>query len=248
MHFISPWHRCPWAVRVRTALPSLDGKSSDPFQHLQCLSMWVKAAREIHVGQGGLKYSLFFGVSNAGIYERREGIIDLLRVHILRHLFQDIYPLQMGCWGSWAFGLSLCGQAYAVREKSGLEGKVETWTFQEQSQWKQCNMLGRMENRLMLICEENKGDFRCLFPPEASCFPFCTQPAAFSLEYCLKQSLSPAVSLDVVTCYCSLSLGCEGAQAVCHLEVSLRSEVAALTAIRDQLSLLSCWLFLMLPD
>lgn len=42
-------------------------------------------------GQGGLKDNLFFGVSPARSWERREGIIDLLCVHILRHLSQDVH-------------------------------------------------------------------------------------------------------------------------------------------------------------
>ena len=51
----------------------------------------VKKAQEIRVGQDGFKYNLFLGVSAARGWERREGIIDLLCVHILKHLLRDIH-------------------------------------------------------------------------------------------------------------------------------------------------------------
>lgn len=231
MHFISPWHGCPWAVTVRTALPSLDGKSSDPFQHLQCLSMWVKTAREIHLGRGELKYNLFFRMSNARSFERREKIIDLLSMHILRHLFQDIHCR----WDAGAAEPLDCHPVARLMlsgKSQGWKGKWRLRHFRSNHIEGSATCLAGWRTRWCSSVREKKGDFRCLLPPEASCFPSCTRPAAFSLECCLKQSLSLAVSFGVVPCCCSLSLGFEWAQALCHLEVSLRSEVAALTAIR----------------
>lgn len=132
----------------------------------------------------------------------------------------------------WDAGAALVcdsGQACALRENSGLEGKVESQPFQEQPV-KAEQPPGRMESSLMLICEEKKVISDAFFHLRHLVFP--PAPASCNQRGVLPQAMSlPAVSVDVVTCPCSLSPVPLGTRCL-PPEAGLRRDRAALAAIK----------------
>lgn len=187
--------------------------------------MWVKRAREIHVGQDGLN---LFGVSAARSWERREGIIDLLCVHFLRHLLQDVH-CRWDAGAAEPLGCHSVARLMLLGKNPSWKGKWSLRHFKSSLSESSATCLAGWRTGWCLSVRKKRAILDAFFHLEHFLFP----PALNQLQSgVLPQAISlPRCQSYVVTCHCSLSLGFNWAHAVCHLEESLRSEVAALTAI-----------------